>query len=209
MLLSLCYTSSCMCSEFFFTALLWLFSKKYCGFGLEEISLWFDCTERRNEKLTQEENAPPCLQRKKKKIWRARCDALCQQLLLLIRKRRHADERGRGRRSRKPVACRTLALNKCNKKRVDAALLQDRSILWPVFFYSVLTPQLHTEKSFLGGMHWYLCSDIRGPQRMDPNVSDGPLTSPVRFLSHGSRTMCPNIVRFEWNDLTTKPTSWN
>lgn len=46
----------------------------------------------RNEKLTQKETLHRVCSAK---IWRARCNALCQQLLLLIRKRRHADERGR------------------------------------------------------------------------------------------------------------------
>lgn len=47
----------------------------------------------RNEKLTQKETLHRVCSAK---IWRARCNALCHQLLLLIRKRRHADERGRG-----------------------------------------------------------------------------------------------------------------
>lgn len=84
---------------------------------------------------------------------------------------------------------------------------QGRLILTCVF-HSVLKTQLHTEISFLGGMHWYLCSDIRGPLRMDSDVSHGPFSfscsatsrskSPVRFLSHGSRATYQNIVRFEW-----------
>ena len=112
---------------------------------------------------------------------------------------------GGGGRSRKPVACRTLALNKCNKKRIEAARPFNSVTC---VFHSVLKTQLHTEISFLGGMHWYLCSDIRGPLRMDSDVSHGPFSfscsatsrskSPVRFLSHGSRATYQNIVRFEW-----------
>lgn len=47
--------------------------------------------------------------------------------------------------SRKPVACRTLALNKCNKK-------EDRGSETVSFCDLCFKTQLHTEISFLGGM---------------------------------------------------------
>lgn len=67
------------------------------------------------------------------RIWKARCNALCHQLLLLIQKRCHTDECG-WRRSCKPVACEHSLLTSVIKRAVVTALLLN-PFLFAIMFY--------------------------------------------------------------------------
>lgn len=115
-------TSSCMCAEFPPCSALIVLQKKV-QIWLREIWPLIWQTERKNEKLTQ---------RKCSTVSGAGSggpDVLCQQLLLLIKKRCHTDECGR-ELACKPVARWTLSLNKCENKKSCESSWVTRVFFW-------------------------------------------------------------------------------